>query len=119
MSLEEDIKRCEQLIKSKNSSWIGISNQRAISHLIEKVKELEAKLEFKQFGDLDNLNFEKYLNEFIPKQEIKDKIKKLNEQEKELQNSISEKEREEYSDANISYFLCDIEVRRKTLQELL
>lgn len=47
-----------------------------IEELREKVKELEAKLEFKQWGDLDNLRFEKYMNEFIPKQKIRDKIDK-------------------------------------------
>ena len=39
------------------------------SKLKEKIKELEAKLEFKQFGD--------YMNEFVPKQKIKDKIEEL------------------------------------------
>ena len=32
---------------------------------------------------------------------------------------ISEEEREEYEDANISYLLCDIEIRREVLQKLL
>lgn len=40
-NIEEDIKRCEQLIKPEHASWIGISNQLAIAHLIEKIKELE------------------------------------------------------------------------------
>lgn len=40
--------------------------------LKDKVKQLEAKLEFKQYGDLDDLRFEEYMNEFIPKQKIKD-----------------------------------------------
>ena len=31
--------------------------------LIQKNEELEAKLEFKQFGDLDNAQFEQYLQE--------------------------------------------------------
>ena len=106
-SLEESIKRCKELIKPKNSEWIGLSNQNAIEIVLgnlevlldmresadrelgrqkqineehqkengllrERVKELEAKLEFKQYGDLDDLRFEEYMNEFIPKQKIKD-----------------------------------------------
>ena len=45
----------------------------------EKIKELEAKLEFKKWGDLDNIQFEEYMNQFIPKQKVKDKIEKLKE----------------------------------------
>ena len=55
----------------------------------------------------------------IPKQKVKDKIEELDRKEQELQNSITEEEREEYSDANISFQLCDIEIRREVLQELL
>lgn len=46
--------------------------KRLIGELREKVKELEAKLEFKTWGDLDDLRFEEYMNEFISKQKIKD-----------------------------------------------
>ena len=56
---------------------------------------------------------------YISKQKIKDKIEELNKEEQELQNNISEEEREKYSDANISYLLCDIEIRIQALQELL
>ena len=45
----------------------------------EKIKELEAKLEFKNWGDLDNIQFEEYMNQFIPKQKVKDKIEELKE----------------------------------------
>ena len=71
-SIEEDIKRCEKLIEPQNANWIGITNQLAIAHVIERIKELEAKLEFYQWGDLDNLKFEEYMKEFIPKQKVKD-----------------------------------------------
>ena len=40
-NIKKDIKRCEQLIKPEHANWIGISNQLAIAHLIEKIKELE------------------------------------------------------------------------------
>ena len=43
-SIEKDIKRCEELIKPEHANWIGISNQLAIVHLIERIKELEEAL---------------------------------------------------------------------------
>ena len=72
MDLEKDIKRLEQLTKPEHANWVGISNQLAILHMLEdyerqkqinlehqklngalreKIKELEAKLEFKKWGD--------------------------------------------------------------------
>ena len=45
-NIKKDIERCEQLIKPEHANWIGISNQLAIAHVVDKVKELEAKLEF-------------------------------------------------------------------------
>mgnify|MGYP005763555283 CR=1 FL=1 len=73
-NIEKDIKRCEQLIKPEHANWIGISNQLAIAHVVERIKELEAKLEFKNWGDLDNTQFEEYMNQFIPKQKVKEII---------------------------------------------
>lgn len=35
-SIEEDIKRCEQLTRPEHASWIGISNQLAILHVLEE-----------------------------------------------------------------------------------
>ena len=72
--IEKDIKRCEKLTEPQNANWIGISNQLAIAHVVERIKELEAKLEFKQWGDLDNIQFEEYMNQFVSKQKVKDKI---------------------------------------------
>lgn len=85
-SIEEDIKRCEKLTKPLNANWIGISNQIAIAHVIERIAELEAKLEFYQWGDLDNLKFEEYMKEFIPKQKVKDEFNKLNTRIKDFKN---------------------------------
>ena len=44
-NIEEDIKRCEKLTEPQNANWIGKTNQLAIAHLIEKVKELRAMCE--------------------------------------------------------------------------
>ena len=146
-SIEDDVKRCNELIKVEHANWIGISNQLAISHILaereqmtkryeerddelyERVKqcnnlqteidrlyldkeelielnrkqarqiqELEAKLEFKKFGDLDNVEFEEYISQFIPKQVVIDKIEEL---------GISDE------DINIKYVLQELLERRK------
>ena len=58
----------------------------AIEHMLaereqkdKRIQELEAKLEFKKFEDLDNVEFKKYMNQFIPKQVVIDEINKYNE----------------------------------------
>lgn len=62
-NIKKDIKRCEQLIKPEHANWIGISNQLAIAHVVDRVKELEAKQEIKQIVDK------------IPVEEIEERIK--------------------------------------------
>ena len=44
--------------------------------LYEQIDELKAKLEFKDWGDLDNSQFEEYMNQFILKKDLEDKINK-------------------------------------------
>ena len=146
-SIEDDVKRCNELIKVEHANWIGISNQLAISHILaereqmtkryeerddelyervkqcnnlqteidrlyldkeelielnrkqaRRIQELEAKLEFKKFGDLDNVEFEEYMSQFIPKQVVIDKIEEL---------GISDE------DINIKYVLQELLERRK------
>ena len=91
MSIEEDIKVLENLIVTLPNFHLGGSenilrvlqdyarqkqineeHQKINGELREKVKELEAKLEFQKFGDLDNIEFEEYMNQFIPKQVVKE-----------------------------------------------
>lgn len=43
-NIEKDIKRCEQLIKPEHANWIGISNQLAMAHVVDRVKEVENDL---------------------------------------------------------------------------
>ena len=43
-SIEKDIKRCEELIKPEHANWIGISNQLAIAHVVDRAKEVENDL---------------------------------------------------------------------------
>lgn len=137
-SIEEDIK----IIKN---SWLyndeeNVKFVNAIEHLLsdytrqkqineehkkengllrEKVKELDTKND-ELLKDLYSANcIIADLIDSIPIQKIQDKLEELDKQEQELQNSITEEEREKYEDANISYLLCDIEIRREVLQELL
>lgn len=91
--IEEDIKILESMIEEyENCSIPEVDMQvnitfrekqaNAINNILlkqiqdkEKIQELEAKLEFKSWGDLDNAQFEEYMNGFIPKQKVKDLIK--------------------------------------------
>ena len=106
-SIEKDIKRCEELIKPEHANWIGMSNQLAIAHVVDRVKELEAKLEFKNWGDLDNTQFEEYMSQFVSKQKVKDKIEEIN---KEYEDSKDENGESEY-------YYPDYTIRK--LEELL
>lgn len=75
--IEKDIKRCEQLIKPEHANWIGISNQLAIAHIVDRVKEVENDLTtvyLKGYADAE----EKY------KTKIKDLQSKLEEANKQL-----------------------------------
>ena len=42
-----------------------------------RIQELEAKLEFKQWGDLDNIDFEEYMKNFISKEKVKESYLKM------------------------------------------
>lgn len=145
-SIEEDIKILQELMEDVEltfAGWVDILNERekkALKNLIqdytrqkqineehrkengllrEEVKELDTKND-ELLKDLYSANcIISDLTDSIPIQKIQDKIEELNNQEKELQNSITEEEREEYEDANISFLLCDIKIRREVLKELL
>lgn len=94
MDIEEDLKILQEFTeldrKLRNykvaSDYDNFCERRcvAIDHILaereedkKRIEELEAKLEFKQWGDLDNIRFEEYMKEFIPKQKIKDKIDEI------------------------------------------
>lgn len=87
MDIEEDIKILQEFTeldrKLRNykveSDYDNFCERRcvAIDHILaereedkKRIKELEAKLEFKEFGDLDNVEFEEYMSQFIPKQDV-------------------------------------------------
>lgn len=89
-SIEEDIKRCEQLTRPEHASWIGISNQLAILHVLEeytrqkqineehkkingelreRVKELEKENKKKS---IELICLQDELDNSIPKQVVKE-----------------------------------------------
>lgn len=93
--IEEDIKILESMIEEyENCSIPEVDMQvnitfrekqaNAINNILlkqiqdkEKIQELEAKLEFKNWGDLDNIQFEEYMNQFIPKQKVKEGLEDI------------------------------------------
>ena len=105
----------------------------AIANLIQRNKDLEEiEQEHKEENgrlreELENIEYIKrnfdYCLERKTKEgielKVKEKMQELDKEEKEAQESISDEEREEYSDASIGYLLMNIETRRNVLQELL
>lgn len=120
-SMEENIKILEEKINNIKKydtyryDWTETDVQ-TVEHLIKAYKDLKEELETEQNERLLCHIREKQM---IPVQKVEETIEELNKEEQELQDSISNEEREEYSDANISYQLMDIEVKRSVLQELL
>lgn len=39
-NIEDDVKRCNELIKVEHANWIGISNQLAISHILAEREQM-------------------------------------------------------------------------------
>lgn len=74
MNIEESIKKLESHVFMVNATNLNTELTLAIETLIHAYKESQAKLEFKQFGDLDNARFEEL---YLDKQVIRDKINQL------------------------------------------
>lgn len=125
-SIEEDIELLQDetnflglFFKCKGSEKYKIALEHILSDYKRVLKENE-ELKYKYNKALSDVIAGVDLdNTYISKQKVKDKIEELNKKEQELQNSVSNEEREEYSDANISWNLMDVEIRREVLQELL
>ena len=130
VNVEEDVRLIKRYLEDssykesdsdffKNGGWeiIDLEIPRAMENILaeleqkdKRIQEIEAKLEFKKFGDLDNVEFEEYMSQFIPKQVVIDKIEELNEEF----NKINTPENDEwYIDSDQYAFAEDI------LQELL
>lgn len=139
-SIEEAIERLEYIDRAYScNNYYSVWDLKCIEILLSDYKRvLEENEELKEKRKKKNIEpvlignkmyfidkglYEDLLNDiknnYVPVQKIKEKIEKLTKEEQELQNSISEEEREEYSDANISYGLMNIDIRRSVLKELL
>lgn len=81
MDIEKDMKRCEELIKKEHANWIGTSNQLAIAHVVDRVKELEEEnKKLKAKIDVTNWQektaYESLKERYITKQKAKDILQK-------------------------------------------
>lgn len=92
--IEKDIKRCEELIKPEHANWIGISNQLAIAHVVDRIKELKKEnttlrkannitknltkeVKIEDITQVMNKSYKEFMKNFIPVQKVKDKIEEL------------------------------------------
>lgn len=67
---KQDIKDFQNALNEENLRCANYAIEN--NELKKRIKELEAKLEFKKYGDLDEIEFEEYMSHFIPKQKVKD-----------------------------------------------
>lgn len=107
-NIEEDMKRCEQLIKPEHANWLGISNQLSIAHLIKRIKELEEENRIYLLNG-NNVKLEIYIKDnYIPKQKVKDKLEELKKEYiKELEKNSTK-----------AFILkCQIEILEKVLED--
>lgn len=72
---KQDIKDFQNALNEENLRCANYAIEN--NELKKRIKELEAKLEFKKYGDLDEIEFEEYMSHFIPKQKVKDKIEDI------------------------------------------
>ena len=129
-SIEKDIKRCEELIKPEHANWIGISNQLAVAHVVDRAKEVENDLTtayLKGYADAEEkhkkrikeleeekktilnskIGIDLSYDDYIPKQKVKDMIEEIN---KEYEDSKDE-------NGDSEYYYPDYTIRK--LEELM
>ena len=71
---KQDIKDFQNALNEENLRCANYAIEN--NELKKRIKELEAKLEFKKYGDLDEIEFEEYMSHFIPKQKVKEILDK-------------------------------------------
>lgn len=114
--MEEDIKKLLEIVVKRYIEEYIINLD--LSDSTKNILKRQLRKTFLDEDLLYDLGTTAHKNS-IPTSLVKEEIEELNKKEQELQNSISDEEREEYSDASISFELMDIEIRRSVLQELL
>lgn len=117
MSIEEDVKRCKELIKIEHANWIGMSNQSAISNVLaeleqdkKRIQELEEESRKKS---IELICYQEELENSILKQVVIDKIEDLKTKRRELCFKTYLKREDMLNDDRI--IVCGIQI----LQELL
>lgn len=73
-NVEEDIKRCEELIKPEHANWIGISNQLAIAGALARIQELEEINTANRKVIVEQCDY--IQNKSIPVQKVNDEIER-------------------------------------------
>lgn len=142
MDIEEDIEKIKQLNNLlkffRTHGWIPNMSREinkngtieAIEHILlereqdkKRIKELEAKLEFKQWGDLDNTQFEEYISQFVPKQKVKEIVTEIQEEfnklDKETDKQIKDKNKDYYKCKENIAIMQTLAYCRDKLEELL
>lgn len=106
--------------KTKNYREISLEDSQSVKIILNLIEKLQKENEeLKKLHIQDNKHLDFIMENSILIQKVKSKIEELNKKEQKLQNSISAEEREEYSDANISWDLMDINIKREVLQDLI
>ena len=82
MTKEQAIERCHQLLETKHSNWLGLSNQQAIAILIDILKEKDTEIEKKDkqidlmARAIDNYDSQLVINTFKDKEHVKQYFKR-------------------------------------------
>ena len=100
MSIEEDVKRCKELIKIEHANWIGMSNQSAISNVLAELEQDKKRIQELEEENKRKDMFVEMAKEVIENSILKQRIKDL------IKNET----------INISGFKC---IALENLQELL
>lgn len=84
-NIEQILSKCDNCKLNECDGCITYLDMQVIK---AKIKELEAKLEFKKYGDLDEIEFEEYMSHFIPKQKVKYITKQIQEEYDKVQEQF-------------------------------
>lgn len=128
---EKAIERCEQLIKPDHANWIGISNQKAIRELLNKLKEKDKEIEFQK--DINKIEKDRHKKtekslkgQIIKNNKIIEKLEKEAQgyfettiiQSEQFSKELKEKDKEIDLMAEHIQNGCDFDNRIKTKQEI-
>ena len=76
-NIKKDVERCKQLIRKEHANWIGISNQLAIKHILEELKQYKKKTKELEEENKRKDMFVEMAKEVIENSILKQKVKDL------------------------------------------